>query len=145
MREYWEREGDIVPTLVMVYQERAAFSKGDVPFPSSRWRFYNIHPTCTHVEMVIFVSAFPLPIYLSLFLWQRRKIPWQRLRYRAARKTTSLSSSYRSGMLSVSFVVPRPIFDPSKIRVHTERDIVDYGNGLGALMIFQLPIYSRTK
>ena len=51
-------------TPVMVYQERA-FSKGGVPFPSSRWRFYNIHPTCTHVEMVIFVSAFPLLIYLS--------------------------------------------------------------------------------
>lgn len=47
-----------------------------VPFPSSRWRFYNIHPTCTHVEMVIFVPAFPPPVYLSL--WQRRKIPWQR-------------------------------------------------------------------
>jgi len=24
-----------------------------VPFPSSRWRFYNIHPACTHVGTVI--------------------------------------------------------------------------------------------
>lgn len=49
-----------MPALVIrCSRERAAFSKGGVPFPLSRWRFYNIHPTCTHVWMVILVPASP--------------------------------------------------------------------------------------
>lgn len=64
-----------------------------VPFPSSRWRFYNIHPMCTHVGMVILVPISPLSTSLFLSIATSKNV--LRSRYR---ETTSLSSSYRSGI-----------------------------------------------
>jgi len=91
-----------------------------VPFPSSRRRFYNIHPACTHVGTAIhpFSPASPLRVNVDEYCRRSRK-----------REENVASLAFLSGMLP-AFLCRRSIFDPLRSRGFAEGGISAAEGGL---------------
>lgn len=135
--EYRRKEGDIVPTLVMVYQERAAFSKGGIVY-----RFLHhdgafiIFTPRVHTLKWWFSSLHSLHQSISLCGNVEKYLGSEILSGENDRGSlVFLSLEYVVGVLC------RTAFDlwPFKNSgfIHMRRDIVVYKNKLRALIIFQ--------